>query len=100
MKGNAGALVIPGDEIDGDAARGDLDQGHHRHFDEPGWYFTAKEQISAVNDQIDFASECRLQSPSEIVEKVVSASPSGDARLPLRKVEADVGVGNKKNSHI
>ena len=100
MQGNAGALVIARDEIDGDAARRNLDQGHHRHFDESGRHFTAKEEISAVNDQIDFASERRLQCPSEIVEKVVPTSPSDDTRLPLGKVEADVGVGNKEYSHI
>jgi hypothetical protein len=51
------------------------------------------EHIAAVNDQIDFASECWLQCGRIVGQEVVAAPSPIDARV-YGEVEAEVGVGD------
>ena len=86
--------MIPRDQVDGHAKRGDFDQGFHGHLHGAGGHERSEQQITPVHDEVDLPLPRRFESPPEIGEEVVPPASSRDPRLE-RQIESNMSVGNE-----
>lgn len=92
--GNRRSLVVARHDDDRNTVRRDLDQRLEGAVDQLAPDSAAKQEIASVDHQIDLAAARRFQGAVEVGEKI-RAAPAALDTGPLRKIEAEVGVGDQ-----
>jgi hypothetical protein len=94
---DASTLVISRDDENRNAFVGDTNEWLERLPRDARRRTRPVEHVAAVNDQINVAVERGLQRGGIVCEKIVSATPTMDAR-PRRQIEAEVGVSEEEDA--
>src|SRR3954467_12670099 len=82
---NRGSLVISRNDNNGHTRIGEPLQRLKRAKHETGLHLASIEHVTAVNDEIDFAAECRLERPLESREEVG---------------QTEVSIGEKEDANV
>ena len=96
--GDAGALVVSGDDAHRDPLIGHRRERGKGPLDEPGRHAAAEEDVAAVHDEVALALSGRGERALEAGEEL-GAPPTASHTGPARLVQAEVGVGEEEDPH-
>jgi hypothetical protein len=91
-------LVVAWNDEDGDAPVSDALEGRIGLVGDARMRRRSVEDVTAVDDEVDFSRQCRRQRGRIVREEVESTAAATDTR-PNWKVETEMGVGEKEDSN-
>jgi hypothetical protein len=90
------SFVIAGNKDDRGSCVSDLEERFESQLYEMSRYFAAVEKVSSMDDQVDLAGSCGLQSASRVRKEIRATTPTFDS-WSEREVEAEVCIGQHQH---